>query len=32
VGYRTNLDADKLNNAPKYAQMNRENDRGVHDC
>jgi len=35
-GYRTNLNADKLNNAPKYTQStgwnwNRENDRKVYD-
>jgi hypothetical protein len=35
-GYRTNLDADKLQNAPKYTQStgwnwSRENDRKVYD-
>jgi hypothetical protein len=35
-GYRTNLDADKLKNAPKYTQStswnwSRENDRKVYD-
>jgi hypothetical protein len=35
-GYRTNLTADKLQNAPKYTQStgwnwSRENDRKVYD-